>query len=211
MLVNEESETSQAPSQILHPGSRALFSFWETMRAAESAPGRSALNLRHIPDLVPNLMIMEPDGTTGGFRWRLAGTAVCGLYRRELTGTDALLGWDNFEADVVKRFLGGVVHSLQPCLLRFRLFTDLQQLIGAELIGLPIQASGGGIHVFGGVFPFREIYSLPHQAITAIELSGARSIWTEYLPGDRLAGELSRSGNRPLRPFQVITGGRPSR
>ena len=208
MLVNEDSEASQAPSQILHPGSRALFSFWESTRGPESAPRRDALDLKRIAELVPNLIIIEPD-RQGGFRWRLAGTAVCNIYRRELTGTDALLGWDSFETDVIKRFLGGVVHGLQPCLLRFRLFTDQAQLIGAELIGLPIQANGGRIHIFGGVFPFRDIQSLPHRSVTAIELSGARSIWTEHLPGDPLAGKNAEQ--RPLRPFQVITGGRPSR
>lgn len=211
MLVNEESEASQAPSQILHPGSRALFSFWEATRGAESAPRRDALDLKKIGGLVPNLYIIEPDRKGGGFRWRLAGTAVCNLYRRELTGTDALLGWDNFETDVIRRLLGGVIHSLQPCLLRFRLFTDLGELIGAELIGLPIRANDGGIHVFGGVFPFRETQSLGHRSVTAIELSGARSIWTEHLPGDPWASEINKTEPPPLRPFRVIPGGRPPR
>ncbi len=207
MLVNEDREASQAPSQILHPGSRALFSFWETMRAEAAAPRRSALDLRRIRDIVPNLLIIEPDSASAGYRWRLAGTAVCNLYQRELTGTDALLGWDSFETDVLKRFLTGVVNALQPCLLRFRMFTDLNQLIGAELIGLPLQANDGSIQVFGGLFPFREIHSLGHRAISTIELSAARSIWTEHLPGDRL---VRPAGQRVPRPFQVITGGRSS-
>ncbi len=208
MLVNEQFETSQGQSQILHPGSRALFSFWETMRAEEAAPRRSALDLKKIRDLVPNLIIIEPDPLTDGFRWRLAGTAVCQLYQRELTGTNALLGWDSFETDVVSRFFNSVIHGLQPCLLRFRMFTDLNQLVGAELIGLPAQAgNGGGIHIFGGVFPFRETWSLGHRAITAMELSRARSIWTEHLPGDSLADQAAQ---RWPRPFQVIRGGRAS-
>ncbi|MGH6906805.1 MAG: PAS domain-containing protein, partial [Aestuariivirga sp.] len=131
MVVNQPYETNQAESQILHPGSRALFSFWETMRAENAAPLRGALDLKRIGDLVPNLMIIEPGPRPGGFRWRLAGTAVCGLYQRELTGTNGLLGWDNFEAHVVGRFLTGVVKGLQPCLLRFRLHTDLHQMVGA--------------------------------------------------------------------------------
>jgi len=211
MLVNEENEASQAPSQMLHPGSRALFTFWETTRGAASAPRRDALDLKKIGELVPNLFIIEPDRNTSGFRWRLAGTGVCNLYRRELTGTSSLLGWDSFETDVIKRFFGGVIHGLQPCLLRFRLFTDLGQLIGAEFIGLPIQANGGGIHVFGGVFPFRDIQTLTHRSISAIELSGARSIWTEHLPGDRLAEEFKKAEQQPFLPFQVITGGRQFR
>lgn len=209
MLVNEYGGASQGDSEILHPSSRALFRFWEATRAEESAPSRNKLDLSQIRDLVPYLLIVEPDAARGGFRFRLAGTGVCNLYRRELTGSAVLTGWDSFETDVVGRFLTGVVHGLQPCLLRFRMRTDLGQLIGVEMIGLPLQSgNGGNIHIFGGMFAFRETASLAYRSITAMELSGARSIWTEHLPGDTLVRQLENSLNRPFQPFQVINGGR---
>ncbi len=209
MLVNEYGGASQGQTEILHPSSRALFRFWEAARAEESAPSRGKLDLSRIHDLVPDLLIIEYNPAHQGFRWRLAGTRVCNLYRRELTGSVVLAGWDGFETDIVGRFLAGVVHNLQPCLLRFRMRTDLGQLIGVEMIGLPLRACDGkNIHIFGGMFAFRETASLGYQSIAGMELSGARGIWTEHLPGDVLVRQLENTPNQPFQPFQVIRGGR---
>lgn len=213
MLVNEQQAASHDESAILHPSSRALFRFWEAMRAERAAPRRAELDLKQIRPLVPNLLIADSGVSGMAYRWRLAGTGICELYRRELTGQNMMSGWDGFEIGVMSRFLDGVVRNHQPCLLRFRFRTNLDQIIGAELIGLPILASDGRtIHVFGGVFPFREIASLAYDRIESMELSGARSIWTEHLPGDHLLSQAAHSAethvSRPFRAFQVIDGGR---
>lgn len=210
MLVNEQLAASQADSSILHPSSRSLFRFWEASRAEKAAPTRENLDLRTIRNLIPYLLIAEFHERTGTYRLRLAGTGVCELYRREMTGSDFLMGWDSFEASVMSRFLGAVVRNHQPCLLRFRLTTDLGEVIGAEMVGLPLLAGDGrSIHVFGGIFPFREIQSLAYASIVRAELSGARSIWTEHLPGDQLLSQIQAAGGSlPFRPFQVIAGGR---
>ena len=210
MLVNEQQAASQGDSTILHPSSRSLFRFWEASRAEQAAPRRTDLDLQQVRLLVPDMLIAERDGKTGSYRLRLAGTGVCELYRREMTGCNFLSGWDSFEAGIIARFLGGVVRNHQPCVLRFRLTTDLGQLIGAEMIGLPLLAADlRTIHVLGGLFAFRDIQNLGHGAIAGAELSGARSIWTEHLPGDQLLAQANESpGHRPFRLYQVISGGR---
>lgn len=209
MLVNELNALSQDDSQILHPGSRALFRFWERARAERSAPNRSELDLQQIRDIVPSLFIVERDSRTRSFRWRLAGTSLCNLMRRELTGRSIFEGWDSFEANVIGRFMESATAGLQPCLLRMRLHTDLGEIIGVELLGLPVQArEGGAVQVFGGVFVFASNIDPYYGAITAMELSAARHIWTEHLPGDRLMSQLEMPLAREFRPFRVIKGGR---
>lgn len=208
MLVNEDSATSQGESEILHPSSRALFRFWEAARAEAAAPDRRQLDLTPIRHLVPDLAIIERRPGTDRFRWRLAGTRVCDLYRHELTGTDVVAGWDRFESHAVGRFLVSVTGQLQPCLIRYRLITDLDQVIGVEMVGLPLRAiDGRTIHILAGFFPFREVAGLGYGRIASQELSGARSIWTEHLPGDALVRQLAEE-RRPFRAFQVIPGGR---
>ena len=59
MLVNDEMFESQDETHILHPSSRALFRFWETMRAERSAPLRADLDLKKICSLVPHLFVAE--------------------------------------------------------------------------------------------------------------------------------------------------------
>jgi hypothetical protein len=210
MLVNGQHTASQDESSILHPSSRALSRFWESIRAENSAAKHSDLDLKLIRPLVPNLYVAEYNVRNRQYHWRLAGTGICDIYRRELTGTNFLAGWDSFETGVISRFLSGVTRNLQPCLLKFRMRTDLDQLIGAELIGLPLLASDHRtVHVFGGLFAFRDIWSLSYGSVSGMELSGARSIWTEHLPGDQLLSQTTETpGNQPFRPFQIITGGR---
>jgi hypothetical protein len=208
MLVNDTSELSKAESHILHPGTRTLYRYWETIRAEKAAPNRGDLNLAQIGAIVPNLMMLERDHMRQTYKWRLAGTQICQLYRRELTGTDALAGWDKFERDTIKKLLDTVVTSLQPCLLRYRLTTNSDQVIGAEMIGLPLHARNGSrFHVFGGIFPFRDITGIGYEDIKQLELSGARTIWTDHLPGDKLMEGMPNS-SRAMAGLRLIQGGK---
>jgi len=195
-----------APEEILHPGSRTLFRYWEAIRGEDSAPNRGKLDLKKISALVSCLFIFERHPLKG-YVWRLAGTRICQLWRRELTGSPAFSGWDAFERHTTERLLDGVVTSHQPFVLRFRLFTSLGQNIGAELIGLPLRSlSGSDTHVFGALMPFHDIDTLGYDRISGIEMVTARVIWTEPLPGDRFP-PLQRPVPQPLR---IIAGGRSS-
>jgi hypothetical protein len=157
---------------------------------------------------VPNLFIAEYAEASATFRWRLAGTAVCELFGRELTGTNMLADWDGFETEVIARHLHITLSALQPCLLRFRLRLDQDEVIGAELAGFPaVSADGKTPHIFGGVFAFREPSGPGRSAITRLELSAARTIWTEHLNSE-LAPE--RPAIQTFRQFHVIPGGRSS-
>lgn len=205
MLVNDEKTLSQDETTILHPSSRMLFRFWETMRGGSPAPRRDALDLRQIRPLVPHLFIGEYATKARVFRWRLAGTGICELYRREVTGTNMLAGWDAFESDTISRFLSSTLNAKQPAVLRFRMQTDHDQVVGAELAAFPMLAVDGiTSHLMGGLFPFRETASLDYTAITGFELSAARLVWTENLPEPPLQ---EHSADKARRNFHVISGG----
>jgi hypothetical protein len=209
MLVNDSKEASQAYAHIQHPGTRALFSFWEKIRGEKAAPNRDDLDLRQITPILPNLLILERDHLHQTFKWRLAGSEIGQLYRQKLTSTDALAGWASFERNTLKQLFNTVVTALQPCLMRFHLTTDTGQIIGAELLGLPILARNSKrFHVFGGIFPLRDISQLGYGAITYMELSAARSIWTEPLPGDKLVASLNNPTIPPV-GLRLIKGGLP--
>jgi hypothetical protein len=84
-------------------------------------------------------------------------------------------------------------------------------MIAAEFVGLPIHAKNGSrFQIFGGIFPLRDISNLGYSAITFLELTAARSIWTEPLPGDKLIASLNNP-NPDIRPpgLRLIRGGRP--
>lgn len=207
MFVNDSSQLSKADRQILHPGTRQLYRYWETVRAERAAPKRDDLDLRHIGSLLPSLVMIESAGD--GYRWRLAGTDACHIMRRELTGTDALLLGDQFEKATLRKLYQSVIQSLQPCLIRYRLTTDAGSIIGVEQVGLPLlNTRQTEVHILGALFAFTDISKMHYHAITGFELSSARTIWTEHLPGDKLVERLKH--NPALGRLRVIEGGRSS-
>lgn len=208
MLRTDIPNQTAASEDILHPGSRALFRHWEAIRGENSAPRHAQLDLARIRDLVPSLFIAE-HSFRQGYVWRLAGTHICQLWRRELTGTPIAAGWDGFERDTIERLFNGVVRRHQPFVLRFRLTSSLGHVIAAEMIGLPLLARHVKMtHVFGAVMPFRSLSMLRYDAVTRLEIQSARVIWTEPLPADHAMRPANRGD--AFSPFEIIAGGRES-
>jgi hypothetical protein len=206
MQVFDKPELDQAGTQILHPGSRALFRHWESIRAERACPKREDVDLRQIVEIVPDLMILEKNMLNSGWQYRLAGTRVCELFQCEMTGKDALAGWDTFERDVVSKSLDITLTRLQPCLARMRFITERGSVIATEMIGLPIYSSEHGkVQIFGGLFPFLDRGLDLIDKPVRRELVSSRMIWTEHQQGDALLDMIGRKASSFLR---VIQGGR---
>lgn len=201
MWVNEEARASQ--EETIHASNRMLFRSWETLRGQRSAPARQDLDLKQLRKLLPGLFIAEHVNQGQDYRWRLAGTGICSLLGREVTGASLLDGWDEFEAGVIRRFLSTVTASHQPALLRIRFTTDKGQQITAEMAVFPLLAAdGASTHVLGGFFTFPDPQLKHFDTLTARELVSARFAASEALaslPGEPLA--------QAPRKFRVITGG----
>ena len=201
MWVNEGARASQA--ETVHSQSRMLFRFWEAMRGERSAPYRHDLDLKQARKLMPHLFIAEQQADGSGFRWRLAGTAIGGLFRREVTGSDMLAGWDEPEAQMIRRFLCGVTATHQPALLRMRFTTDREQAIEAEMAAFPLLASdGASTQVFGGLFTFPGADVKDYAQITLQELTAAR-----FAPNEVMAALAEEPQAQGARRFRVISGG----
>ncbi len=204
MLINDSLGSEASGSHIMHPGSRKLFIYWEKLRAERAYPDRSEIDLGDLRELMPDLIIAEKDHLRKSYRFRLAGTRVCDLFRKNLTSQDLLSGWDAFEADVIGKHLALTFGQHQPILMRLRLTTDAKQVVAAEFLGLPVESDDSRIQILGGFFPFRPALHLGHSAIIARELLAIRSIWTEHTKQPQ--PEVERGPT-----FRVIEGGLKAR
>lgn len=202
MWVSEEVRTSQEETLLKAPG-RMLWRYWEGLRAGRSAPERRDLDLKHLRHLVPYLFIAERLGADGGYVWRLAGTGLCDLHRRELTGSDLLSGWDEFERSVIQRFLTGVTASHKKAVLRLTYETDRGQQFGAEMLALPLIAADGiTTHILGGLFPSTQQDIRHYEVLSPLEVSFAR-----FLDNDAAEIVPAEGTAQARRKFRVITGG----
>jgi hypothetical protein len=210
-MIDQLPTNSDQDTQMLHPGSRQLFRYWETLRAEKAYPRREDVDFAAIKAVLPDLVIIERDHLRKSFRYRLAGSRVCALFGANLTGSDVFSGWDHFETDVIRRHLEIALTRFQPAVVRMRLTTDREQQLAAELVVLPVQMQNSTrVQLIGGMFPFRPATGLGHINIAGRELVSARVIWTEHQGIVPVAAESvpQRPLDRPVsRNFRLIDGG----
>ena len=188
------------PEEMLHPGSRALFRYWQTLRGKMSAPPRDWLDLKKIRTLVPFMFIIERR-LGKAYVWRLAGTQICDLWGTALTGKSALTHGERSDRETIARLLGCAIDAHHPFVLRFLLNSALGKNVAEELIGLPLRGRDvAGTHVFGVVMPFRQLRLPRHGQVTGFELTAAHTIRVEL--DVRKLAKIASQG------FRVINGGR---
>ena len=190
---------------MLHPGSRKLFRYWETLRAERPCPDRSDIDFRQIVEIIPNLAILEWDNLQNKWIYRLAGTEICTLMGSSQTGQNALAGWDNFEKDVVSKSLVIARDRSQPCLVRMRLIYANAPILPLEMVVVPVNdVKVDELRLFAGFFPLLSGRTFQPTTLIRRELVSARMIWTEHKAGDALLDQVGRKAAPTLR---VIQGG----
>jgi hypothetical protein len=205
MLMFDNSELSQSGVQMLHAGSRKLFRYWEALRAERPCPNRSDIDLRQIVEIIPNMVILNWNVGDKTWLYRLAGTEVCNLMDRNLTGEDALGGWDSFERDIVLKSLTIANERKQPCLVRMRFDYIGAPKLALEMVLLPVfDQKSQQVQLFGSVFPLLNGRQFLPAKLVRRELVSARMIWTEHETGDALVDQIGRKAAPMLR---VINGG----
>ncbi len=205
MVMSHNSDASQSSVQMLHPGSRKLFRYWEALRAERPCPNRNDIDLRQIVEIMPNLAILESDSLQNKWIYRLAGTEICTLMGSSQTGQNALAGWDNFEKDVVSKSLAIAQDRSQPCLVRMRLIYEGTPILPVEMVILPVlDEKLEQTQLFAGIFPLLGGRPFLPAPLLRRELVSTRMIWTEHETGDALLEQVGRTATPMLR---VIQGG----
>ena len=186
----------------LEPGNQALLAHWERLKGGRTAPRRADLDPRQMRRLLPRMFMAESDGLDG-YSWRLAGTGIRQLFRREMTGRDFLDGWMKLERGMIRRFLAGVIEDHRPVALRLRLHTDRGQAILVEMLALPLLATDGvTTRIVGSFSRLDEPRIETHGGIVEMELAAARFLAKPVIASDAARVIEAR------RQFRVIAGGR---
>ncbi len=195
-----------APADVMHPGSRRLFCYWERIRGEASAPPRARIDLKEIKRIVPWLAVIERTPASPAYDWRLAGTGVCRLWGHEVTGRQVLENWPQVERATMTRAFDGVITLLQPFVARFAARNTAGEEVGIELLALPVYPDARQRpQIFASFMPFREPVWSGEQRLATFRLSSLRVIWTEPLPGEDTRALLPET--RPQGFLRVINGG----
>jgi hypothetical protein len=79
---------SQNSNEMIHSEIRALYNYWERLRAGRPCPYRAEIDPRDIETDARHLFVLEDLGQ-GNLRFRLAGTALIDAFGYELRGMSA--------------------------------------------------------------------------------------------------------------------------
>jgi hypothetical protein len=111
-------------AQIGAPGAAVraheeLFAYWASLRDGARLPGRRHLDPAPIKRLLPTVSLIDvkldpQGGAAAEFRMRLAGTALYGVYGREITGKRLSDIYNTSAADYWRTELGKVVSEKRP-------------------------------------------------------------------------------------------------
>ena len=91
-----------------------LFAYWAARRDGGRLPGRQAIHPGDIKRLLPTISLIDVDRRRGGYRQRLAGTGLYGIYGREITGRRLEDIYNSTAADYWRSELDRVVCERKP-------------------------------------------------------------------------------------------------
>jgi len=126
---------------LKHASSRALYEYWNRLRAARAAPERGQLEPGAIRSILSDILMIEIGGPER-FTVRLAGTRICSLMGRELKGrafTDAFAPGDRPE---MLRVLDEVAKTSTPMVGGLVGESADKRLLELELLLLPLRHRG---------------------------------------------------------------------
>lgn len=125
-----------------HENTKALYRYWNELRAGRAAPYRSELDPRAISHLLESTFILEHP-RAGAARFRLAGTKLCEQFGMELRGMSALALWHGDCRKRVKELLTEVVETPRIGHVSCTVETRSNQQFEAEFLYLPLRSDLG--------------------------------------------------------------------
>ena len=131
-----------------------LFIAWRRYLLAGTMPKVADFAPRQLGRLMAFAGIIEHAGETGmpgpdaPLHWRLAGSVLCRLSGREITGEEAFAGWQRFERATLRRLLAQTLGHQQAFLARLQVYLgNPVEVDGMEMLALPLLDAARGTTV----------------------------------------------------------------
>ena len=136
-----------------HKTTQALFDYWNDVRAGRLAPLRSEIHPGDIRRILPHVFILERQDDEA-YRFRLAGTGLCGTYGMEFRGHNLLTMWQDECHANLKQALAEVTGNANVAVVEYTAATNHHREVSFEMIMLPLAQDNGAItRVLGAAVP----------------------------------------------------------
>ena len=127
-----------------------LFGYWASLRRGARLPARLQIDPRDIKRLLPTVSLIDVVHAPLDFRMRLAGTALYGVYGREITGKGLSEIYSAAAADYWRSELGRVVEDGRPAAGVHNLAWRGAAHLSILWLRLPLAANGRDVDMILG-------------------------------------------------------------
>jgi hypothetical protein len=186
-----------------HPSSRALYAYWDTLRAGRAAPERGELDPGAIRAILGDVMILEVGGPHR-YAVRLAGTRICSLMGRELRERAFVETFAPGDWPELYTLLDSTVRTATPAVANVIGETEDRRLLGLELLLLPLRHHG---RTEARALCSLAAHTRPYWA-TLVPLARLRIGSARFENGNENTDSPAFGGSRSAPNLHVLQGGR---
>ncbi len=197
-----------------HAASRALFSYWDGLRASGIVPDRADIEPRGISGILGDTFILETD-RHGFVPYRLAGSRVCAIFGQEMKGLPFLGHFTGQDRAKVAQGIADANAAPTGLLVAADGVSLTGQSVPMELLVLPLAHRGRiGARMIGVVSMLESPYWIGRDEITTLNVTHTKLIWPNWrdaqpTPARPALASAAIAAVFPARPMlRVIEGGR---
>ncbi len=162
-----------------HSHTRKLYDYWDSLRLSRSAPLRSELDPRSIKPLLTNMFILQRVSDVA-YTYRLAGTAMCQQFGRELRDENFLDIWRANEAASIKSLFQSITDDKTAAVVGVTVTYDDETEASMEYLFLPVRLdSTREIRIIGCCSVLDTAEYKPGRTIARHEVASLRLLWPD--------------------------------
>jgi hypothetical protein len=190
-----------------HPANRELFKYWNEQRGERLAPDRAEIEPSPIRTVLGDIFLLDfsVDETAP---FRLAGTRLCALFRRELRGENFFRLWLPSSQTAIRDLIVGMIEEKVGCVagVAAAASDDILAPVQLEMLLLPLAFhSRGRARAIGAMAPLASPYWLGAKTISPLTLGTVRHL---DAGASEAAPRLKAAAGRIKSHLTVYDGGR---
>lgn len=165
-----------------HTTTQALYSYWNGLRGSRRAPHRFEIEPVSMGNALPDTFILERQDA-GTFPFRLAGTRLCELFKKEFRGHNFLDGWAGHGSATLGPRLNTISVQGGVLVILADGETASGKLVPTEILILPLVHGQACADRFLGVLSLLKTPAwLDIEPISTLHLRSERVIWPDGHP-----------------------------
>jgi hypothetical protein len=193
-----------------HAATKALFAHWNEARRSPAVPDRNDIDPALIGPLLQDVFILGLDPASRSWTYRVAGTRLTSLARREMRDEPFERWWRANDRQDIKRLLAGIAEDSAPGIGGVSGSAADHAIHDFELVLLPLRHGGRAVtRMLGGLFPSPGTAKHMGLAIDEIGLMSVRTLLRQGVANPVFGSAPADLGTilDRRRAFRVIDGG----